>query len=300
MSPISQPKQGLTSARNSAPPVYRPQISATAQAKSEVLQPIQQNIPHVQGGVIQRVLVNGVDLTKTSKFGQIRDALVWGKFTGICAKITAQQKSELIAELTGRDDCADILSDLSDFEDSSESVNDDTSWDDDDLGVLPTTSASAKPLKQEEDAPSRQQIIDKFSWDSFPSSKGNYVRIGFHETNSENVPTLVASGPSKEKFGTGRGLGKGRGFYVTPLSGAKAFKTAAGAIAYGESFVVVYVHTHLKCYGTSASTVEEADEICADDDRFKETYYAMGAGGEIVLPERCFPSVKIAATPGDV
>jgi hypothetical protein len=164
------------------------------------------------------------------------------------------------------------------------------SWDDDDTPV--------NTVSPEEEKKQREIAVTAFVWNNFPAERNGFVKIGVHETTNEKAASLVIHGPSLGRVGSGHGSGKGGGFYVTPVKGQLG--TAVASIAYGECFVAIYIAKAAKRRATNSSTVDEAEELYANPDEPSQAcYYVMGAGGEIVIPTRCFALVRVAATPAD-
>jgi archaellum component FlaC len=192
-------------------------------------------------GVVQRVKINGKEITSESTREEIEIAINWDEVGEWTESVSETLLRELANELDGRKDCDDIVSHIkfslddewSDEDESSNAfANEDFS--DDDLGF-----GRFDPFATKKDP--RKELADKFGWEKYPDLKGGYRKIGVHETKQENIGKLVKSGPSTEKLGTGHGLGKGKGFYVTPV-GKKKLSSAVSGIAYENHFLAVYIH----------------------------------------------------------
>jgi len=144
------------------------------------------------------------------------------------------------------------------------------------------------------------RLYDKnFRWDKFPKNFDGYKKIGVHETKGESVASLVEKGPLRRKIDSNNGIGKGPGFYVTPI-GNKQLHTALGDITYGERFLAVYVPTNFKLIRAESedeNNVRSLDDKCG---KVPRVYYAVLGGGEIIIPKRCFAMVRLAAVPGDL
>lgn len=109
-----------------------------------------------------------------------------------------------------------------------------------------------------------------------------YSKIGVHETTADNAKGLVAQGPSVDKMDTGHHLGKGRGFYITPV-GKKKLKTVTSDIVYGEQFVAIYISDHVTPIRSGGEDTNHTDKLDAEHGD-KLCYYIMSGGGEIVIP----------------
>lgn len=198
-----------------------------------------------------------------------------------------KELGSILTLLRERNDCPDIVAALEDeFEESSDDDdNDDFSSEDDDTADLAFQNFSLLPPRQS---------ADDFPWKQFPDEHRGLVKIGVHETNESNVASLVGQGPSERKLGSGNGLGKGRGFYITPV-GRRELRTATSAVSYGDRFLAVYMPRSFvaeRALDESENHVNTLDEVHGH----KFCYYLMSGGGEIVIPERCFPYVKIVSS----
>jgi hypothetical protein len=148
----------------------------------------------------------------------------------------------------------------------------------------------------------RKKAIANFPWTKFLQRTNGCLLLGVHETTEQNVASLVANGPDPARVGLGHGSGKGEGFYVTPID-QKKFSTVVNAIEYDECFVAIYIKTSAKRRSSSgAASVAEVEKIYKEEfeeDPNEPCYYVMAAGGEIVIPTRCFGLVRVAAKPED-
>ncbi|MDE2389435.1 MAG: hypothetical protein KGN35_10225, partial [Betaproteobacteria bacterium] len=113
--------------------------------------------------------------------------------------------------------------------------------------------------------------------------------------SDSNVQGLMTDGPLANKFGSGNGLGKGEGFYVTHV-GEKTLYSAIKGVKWGDNFLAVYVPQGMPGIpsGSEATNrVEILDEANIDT----RCYYIMSGGSEIVIPRRSFPWVKLVTRP---
>jgi hypothetical protein len=286
-----------TAANRAMPPVVARGRLTTGNAGAHAVQ--------ARPAVVQRVMIGDVDITKASPRETIVKALEWTKFYGISANVSKDKLSALRDELASRNDCVDIRDDIqSRLEDSDTEEEEEIEWDDDE--ETPASKQVPSQLDnyiwgtspQEQEQETRKQLADAFDWKSFPEAKNGYIKLGVHETRAEGTRSLVVSGPSAERFGTGHGLGKGRGFYVTHV-GQKLLRSAIKGMAYFNNFVVIYVPAS---WPAIQSPDEQSNSVAHLDKTWRGTfcYYVMSGGSEIVIPERCFPFVKVVANQKDL
>jgi hypothetical protein len=145
----------------------------------------------------------------------------------------------------------------------------------------------------------RVKAIAAFEAANFPRSHKTYKLLGVHETTNEKAASLVKNGPATDQVGSGHGLGKGRGFYLTPI-GTKLVVD----LDYGECIVAVYIKNTAERRGSGGiDNVDQLEKQYVEE--FEEPadqpcYYVMAGGGEIVIPERCFGLVKMAKERSDL
>ena len=145
----------------------------------------------------------------------------------------------------------------------------------------------------------RVRAIAAFEAANFPRGYKGYKLLGVHETTNERAASLVQNGPATDQVGSGHGLGKGRGFYLTPI-GTKLVVD----LDYGECIVAVYIKNTAERRGSGG--IDDVDQLEKQYiEEFEEPadqpcYYVMGGGGEIVIPERCFGLVKMAKERSDL
>ncbi|MEH8018783.1 hypothetical protein MN202_16190 [Rheinheimera muenzenbergensis] len=212
--------------------------------------------------IVQRVLIGDVDITSSTPYRKIVEVLGWSKFGGISKALTDEQKLALKSELEHRDDCDQILECLDD-----DSSSDSGSWDDDaayssDDDVDFTAFQPNYVASSQSGGKSKRTILaDDFGWESFPESSGNLKKLGVHETDAkEKSAALIKDGPSREMIGKGRGIGKGPGFYVTPV-GKKKLSTAIGAIEYGNELLAIYIDKSVKPFQSPDEAHDHVDQL---------------------------------------
>jgi len=283
------------------------QLQAIANSAGPARLPAQSS----QSAPIQRVMIDKVDITSSTPLRQIEDALRWSGLYGVQAELTEKQKQDLIKELEGREDCKSIVTELRedlDAEESSsgsesagnEELNEKSGEDDgfDDPALFDPfpglSSINANSGAQAEEA-RRRAAAEKFGWKQFPEAVSGLKKLGVHETSPGNVAALVADGPSAERLGTGNGLGKGPGFYVTHV-GQKTLYNAIKGVSWGEQFLAVYVPGNLqriKSAGEETNHTEILDEKYGNP----HAYYVMSGGSEIVIPVRHFGLIRLVTNP---
>ena len=149
-------------------------------------------------------------------------------------------------------------------------------------------------MTPEEILEQRRSAVEEFGWEKFPETFNDMKKIGVHETRSENVDGLVRSGPSSEKLDTGSHLGKGPGFYVTPV-GKKKLSTVTKDVDYGGQFVAIYVSKELKAIRSMSPEDDNTEILDRNHGEDKPCYYIMSGGGEIVIPVRYFRYVRVVS-----
>lgn len=147
---------------------------------------------------------------------------------------------------------------------SSGRLSSSSDWSDDESVGLATSSVAAATISK----------AQEFNYTSFPDVFKGYQKIGVHETNSDNIPSLVTNGPDVKKIGFGRGSGKGPGFYVTPGRYWKPHTTSH--LSWGDGKVAVYM---------------KADSVA----RCKHP-----AAAETLIVPNDFHLIRLAGTPEDV
>lgn len=237
--------------------------------------------------VAQRVLIDGVDITKDTPIDTIVQVLAWNSLRGTTRDLSDQQKRDLITELKGRKDCERLLDDLADDEDDDEVQHDLQAEDDDDINALVD-----ERLRETR----RRLAAEAFGWEGFPEAVNGLIKLGVHETGVANVSRLVALGPLNKLVGTGRGSGKGAGFYITHV-GKKTLFNATKGIEYGESFVAVYVPNTLKRIKSESEEENNVDVLAKLHPESRYCYYVMEGGSEIVVPTWCFDQITVVARP---
>ena len=109
--------------------------------------------PIYQSEVVQRVIIGETDITSASDISLIKTALGWSSLLGITVSLTIEQKASLLTELSGRDDCRDIIEQLEPEESSDESLS---------------SSASAEPEFAVNKVDLARQIITTLRTDGLP------------------------------------------------------------------------------------------------------------------------------------
>jgi hypothetical protein len=145
----------------------------------------------------------------------------------------------------------------------------------------------------------RVKAIAAFEAANFQRKHKGYKLLGVHETTNEKAASLVTNGPAADQVGSGHGLGKGRGFYITPI-GTKL----SVDLDYGECIVAVYMIETAERRGSGGiDNVDQLEKQYVEEFEEPEDqpcYYVMAGGGEIVIPERCFGLVKMAKERSDL
>jgi hypothetical protein len=259
-----------------------------------------QAAPHAP--VVQRVKIEGVDITKDSPFETVKNALKWSKNLGLGVRLSLDQIKELLQELEGRDGFELIVETL---EDKKQDFEEDEE-EEEKLGKEDGKKEQKEEAKdekegfqsEEERKRERRDRAEAFRWTNYPQEIHGYRKLGVHETNSENVVSLVRRGPDEARIGSGNKTGKGPGFYVTHV-GQKTLYNATEAITYGTDFVAVYVPNGLPGI---RSPNEESNHVDVLDREYGRTicYYIMSGGSEIVIPVRSFGLVRLVVQPEDV
>jgi hypothetical protein len=255
-----------------------------------------------QVAVVQRVLIGGVNITSKTPRKEIEKVLQWtSKMYGIPTELSTEQRQQLITELEQREDCSDILEVLredlleEEHEPSNKGSSDDGSGEEESLeaDLLKLSPFSGTTSTESKEEARRRKAAEDFGWLEFPETFRGLTKIGVHETASGNVESLVAKGPSPGKLGTGRGLGKGPGFYVTHV-GQKTLYNAIKGISWGERFVAVYVPSDMMAI---KSTSEETNNTGILDKIHggEFCYYIMSGGSEVVIPVRSFGLVTLVS-----
>ncbi|MDR6570698.1 eCIS core domain-containing protein [Chitinophaga ginsengisegetis] len=244
----------------------------------------------------QLMQINGVDVTESSKLADLKLAIGWSPHLGITKPLKDNEKTELLRliRLLKSDDSSvsDIVEDLE--KESSEEEEDggygEGFGDEAGFGEEDFKGVQSFSLPEVSQQPKRRQTPEEFGWENFPETYKGLKKLGVHETDFANLESLVAKGPAVEKVDSANHIGKGRGFYVTPV-GKKKLATVVDGIVYGDSFVAIYIKSNI---GAVRSPNEESNHTAIlDKEHGNELcYYIMSGGGEIVIPERCFPYVK--------
>ena len=211
-------------------------------------------------GIIQRVLVSGIDIISSTDLTQIKRAL---KFKSVFRPITVTLSKETIEELI------EEIEKRSDLEGDLLSI----------YNELLTLSEEEEDGKEEEEEETSFRVEeeqyespDDFPYAEFPKVSGKYTLIGVHETYESNIQSLLTSGPAINKIGTKHGTGKGPGFYVTPVGERKLSTVITSELRYGTRILAVYFETR------NLSMIEQAAAL------------------EWVIPKEAFSSVKLART----
>jgi len=134
---------------------------------------------------------------------------------------------------------------------------------------------------------------------SYARMLANMKFIGLHATTTENLGPLLIEGVSKEKFGSGHGVGKGNGFYVIPSNGKvpNLSKLEESAKAWGPHRVAVYLSEDCEPYQTiKGDTVDSLEDENTDHEK---RYYVFGQA-EIVIPPSLFGDIKLLRDPADI
>jgi hypothetical protein len=123
-----------------------------------------------------------------------------------------------------------------------------------------------------------------------------YKLVGLHATRIESTATLVSEGVSKARFDTGHHLGKGKGFYVVPTSGALNESVRETALSWGSHFVGVYLPSGVKSIlASEGQNVQTLEEVHAG----KNVYYLFGAMEAVIPPSLC-DKVLLVTNPADI
>ena len=248
------------------------------------MQPLQR-----AGGTVAIVQLVKIFGFECDSLVDIKWALDWSPNFGIQKRLARDDILPLITELKSRVDCVDILEQLNEM--WEQGSNKDEAKEGDDSG---SELGSALPPSLEELAPQpKRQKPEDFNWKGFPDTYEGLSKIGVHETSSENLAALVATGPSEKKVGSGNGIGKGRGFYVTRV-GRKELSNATKAIHYGERYVAVYAPSSFEAVKSFDEATNNTSELDKDYGHIY-CYYVMSGGSEIIIPERCFPYIKVVS-----
>jgi Domain of unknown function (DUF4157) len=251
-----------------------------------------QQVPAVP--TTQLMLINGVDVTESSKVDDLKQAIGWSVNYGITKPLKENEKVELLRLIrllkSNDSSLGNIVEDLeresSEEEEDGKDEGFGEGFGDEDFGGSQSLSLHQVVSQQ----PKRRQTPEEFGWEKFPDTYKGLKKIGVHETDFANLEGLVTNGPAVEKVDSANHIGKGRGFYVTPV-GKKKLATVVGDIVYGDSFVAIYIKSNI---GPVRSPDETSNHTAILDKEHgdKLCYYVMSGGGEIVIPERCFPFVK--------
>ena len=94
-------------------------------------------------------------------------------------------------------------------------------------------------------------------------------------------------------MGTGHGLGKGPGFYVSHV-GQRTLYNAIKGISYGERFLAVYIPSNLREI-RSGSEETNNTEVLDKSHGGEFCYYVMSGGSEVVIPVRCFGLITLVS-----
>jgi hypothetical protein len=256
-----------------------------------------------QGEVVQRVLIGGVNITSKTSRKTIEDALQWTKLYGIGRELTTEQRKQLITELEAHGGCGDIVEILhEDLEEANEPSNDgsgkvpaeEESQEEEAFGdLLRLTPFIGTASTESKEEARRRKAAEDFGWNEFPETFRDLKKVGVHETKGENVDSLIANGPSPVKLGTGHGLGKGPGFYVSHV-GQRTLYNAIKGISYGERFLAVYVPSDLMAIRSTSEQTNNTDVL--DKTHGGEfCYYVMSGGSEVVIPVRCFGLITLVS-----
>lgn len=241
------------------------------------------------GNIVQRVLIGKQDITRNSPLSTVESTLAWSPFFGIQIKLETTVLRDLRDELEGINEFKEIVEFIKDRleEGSTESTTD--SDDSDEVDKSPENTSVRDFISEENDI--RKKTAENFGWSKFPKKFDGLKKIGVHETTFENTERLVKEGPSAEKIDTEHHLGKGRGFYVTPIKKRQLWSVVRST-RYGESFLAVYVPSTMKEIRSTDSSKDNISQIDSEE----EPCYLLTAGkGEIVIPERFFHLVKIVS-----
>ncbi|MGF6849161.1 hypothetical protein QFZ51_004396 [Chitinophaga sp. W3I9] len=253
----------------------------------------------------QLMLINGVDVTGSSKLDDLKLAMGWHPHFGVTKPLKENEKTELIRliRLLNSDDIyvGNIIEDLegessADEEEEKEKKdggNEEELGEDEGFGPEDFPGAqsfSFVQVPQVSQQRQRRQTPEEFGWENFPETFRGLKKLGIHETEHANVESLVANGPAVEKIDSANHIGKGPGFYVSHV-GKKKLATVVSGVVYGDSFVAIYIKSGI---AARKSPNEESNHVDILDKEYGNElcYYIMSGGGEIVIPERCFPFVK--------
>lgn len=124
-----------------------------------------------------------------------------------------------------------------------------------------------------------------------------YELVGVHATQIESMATLVAEGVSAKRFGSQRGQGKGKGFYLVPVTGRRVNKSLLDTVvSWGTHVVAVYLPTHYeKVEAEEGQTVQALEQ----EHKGKRCYFLFGNHEAVVPPSLC-PDVKLVTDPADI
>ncbi|NEP49511.1 MAG: DUF4157 domain-containing protein [Moorea sp. SIO3C2] len=260
----------------------------------------QTSFSHQAHDEVQRVKIGDENITSQTDPSQIIEKLGWSENYGITINITIEQKQELLLELRKiepnrqTDQIKQLVEQLD--EDLNEESEEEEWSDWEEEGEIKGAWGGVDENPVEEHNKRMDQIVSDFNWPSFPMDTKGKILIGVHQTNPKNLESLVKHGPSKDKMGTGHGLGKGQGFYVSYV-GKKSLSTVVKAVDYGEGLVAVYLPKKFSPKQMLSSEGNNVTEYEGNSENEKADYYIMSGGSEIVIPERNFKHIKLVTKP---
>lgn len=239
--------------------------------------------------VVQRVRVNGVDITAATPLSVIVSTLGWNHLLGSLIPLDEDVKQQLIQELKNRDDCKDLRGALGEEDSDDEVPRPQVRQDENEEDIAALFDDRIRQAR-------RRQAAEAFGWEDFPEEIDGLIKLGVHETGQASVSRLVALGPLIKQVGTGRGSGKGPGFYVTHV-GERTLYNATKGIEYGESFVAVYVPGDLDSVASESDEEDSVETLAKKHPQRRHCYYVMSGGSEIVVPTWCFQHITVVARP---
>jgi hypothetical protein len=163
-------------------------------------------------------------------------------------------------------------------------------WDDvDDAQWIPLRQPArfVRQVPEEKYAAALQAIAARVS---------GHKLVGLHATRIESTATLVAEGVSEARFDSGHGVGKGKGFYIVPTTGAVNRSIRETVASWGTHAVAVYVPKECQMLralgGDTVQTLEAENEGGC-------FYYQFGAAEAVIPPSVC-GRVILVTDPADI
>ncbi|MBE1160669.1 DUF4157 domain-containing protein [Dyella acidiphila] len=114
---------------------------------------------------------------------------------------------------------------------------------------------------------------------------GSHKFVGLHATSIENIGGLVKEGVSAARFGSGHGVGKGKGLYIIPTLGNLNKSLRESLFSWGSNYVGVFLPAAARLRSAGDGDNVETLEAAREDNEI--AYYSFGTAEAVIPPSLC-------------